>query len=450
MYARIEAFIRKKDLINPGDAVWIGLSGGMDSMALFYTLYELKNQFNFQLKAIHVNHHIRIPDADEDERFVLDVCRKFEIPFIVNHLSGFDLKSSEEQLRIARYNCFNTLLKDNPRSKLATGHHFDDQVETVLMRIARGSSVKGLRGIPARRGPYIRPLLELTRNEIEVFVKENNIPYRKDFTNDIADKTRNRIRLQVIPTLRDIFGAGFYENIHHTITEIESFYDAFYKLGRELYAEKCICRENSCSVSIAEWRKLDLPFRKLILESCVYKISRLNSHFAGSYVKVISDFIDQAQTGSLFKINPKITMYKNRRHIVFRKEQINKKQEFFLEAGGEVKFGRNKLSLLEVQSRDVKFTGNPNVEYICGDRATLPVKVRSWGKGDFFYPLGMSQRQKVSDFFVDHKIDRDEKQQVPIIESGGEIVWLAGLRLDNRFRVGKNCKRIFKLELLKG
>jgi tRNA(Ile)-lysidine synthase len=187
-----------------------------------------------------------------------------------------------------------------------------------------------------------------------------------------------------------------------------------------------------------------------LVEYCVYELSQLNSSLAPAYVNEISRFLEQGHVGSEFSVTDQVMLIKNRNNAVFTLTKELEKIEHNLNPEHEITIGRNKLRLQEVQSKDFKLSENSNVEFVCGDRLVFPLKVRSWKKGDYFYPLGMKSRQKISDFFVNYKIEKQKKNCIPIVENNGDIIWLAGWRLDNRYKVEKNCKRIFKIEWITG
>jgi len=443
---RFISFIRSNHLVHPDDVVILAVSGGLDSMAMLSLFEKAQAQLKLHLRVLHINHHVR-EDSDRDEILVGNICRQKKVPFTVKHLQGFDLSSSEEVLRQARYSAFEQELDKFPVARLATGHQLDDQIETVLMRLAKGSSLKGLTGIPVRRGAIIRPMLFLSRHEIERYVEQNKIPFRNDYTNDEDDHLRNRIRHQIVPAFRKVFGADFDRNMARSLTELSQIHRYISLQNEHDFGKLLEQKDREFYFNIRAYQKLPLWRRRQFLQYCISLIYPVNSFVSGNYFRAFDWFVESAAVGASFIIAQEAVAVKNRISIQFSQFVSHKAETKELFPGQIVYLGRNKISAEKVHYKDIRFSSQANLEYICCDQIKGPLTVRYWQPGDWFIPLGMKGRQKLSDFFVNRKIDRLQKNYIPLVCYKKQIIWVAGWRLDERFKVRPGCKNFMKLSM---
>jgi len=444
---KIATFIKDNSLIVPNDKIVAAVSGGVDSMVMLFCLNFLKEQLNFDLSVIHINHGVRMGDSDEDEKLVQDWCKENALEFYSKKLNGYNLNSSEDMLRKARYEAFDQILLKYPGVKIATAHTLDDQLETFFMRLAKGSKIKGLCGIPVYRDAFIRPVLSLTKWQLYQFAQENNIPFREDYTNQDTKKLRNRIRHQLVPKLIEIFGENFYEGFRQSQQDMVDVYAVFAGLMQNLFNEYTIENEHDLEFELQSYQALSAPQRRQFLNGCISKFYPLNFQIRSTYFEQFENFIKNASTGKQFQFDNGLICVKNRSSVFFT-DQLNKlTPPLELYPGQVVCIGRNKISLKTVEDDDRTINNSKNCELICGDKLKMPLTVRFWQAGDFFYPLGMKRKQKVSDFFINQKIDRLEKRKIPLVLNQSDIVWIAGLRLDDRYRITKECKIVYKMKM---
>ena len=444
---RLFSFCKNNQLIFPNDFVIVAISGGMDSVALLDAFWALTDLIPLKIKAIHVNHGIRGAEADRDEYFVRTFCEQRKVELKVEHLQGMDVQSSEAALREARYLAFDAMLAESPGAKLATAHILDDNIETLLMRLAKGSSLKGLRGIPVKRGSYIRPFLFLTREEIERYVQEKQLSFVQDSSNASLQYLRNRIRHQLVPVFRDIFGDQFYHGMAKSLREINAFYDLFEKEFREIANKVASKHLGKIEISLEKYRTLDEPYRHRLIEYCISAFYPLNYSFSKTYLQRIDQFIKESSVGAILKVHKGVQLVKDRQKVIFAMEHPQQTDVLLLEPEIKVKFGAFEIEIRRVRFKDVHFSSKKNVEFICGDTLRFPLIVRHWQAGDRFYPLGLGKSQKVKEFFINQKIDILTKNEIPIICCGEAIVWIGGYRLDERFRVHEKCKNIYQLTI---
>ena len=448
---RLFSFCKSHQLISPNDTVFVAISGGMDSVALLDSLLELnKNMLPINIKAIHVNHGIRGAEAARDEHFVRSFCADRKVELEVVHLQGLHIRKDEATLREARYQAFETLLSKHPRAKLATAHTLDDNVETLIMRLAKGSSLKGLRGIPVKRGAYIRPFLFLTRAEIQQYVQSRKLSFVQDSSNASLNYLRNRIRHQLLPVFKEIFGEQFYAGMGKSLQEINAFYNLFEKEFARLAEETLVRHPDKIEIDLQKYKYLDILYRYRLIDYCISAFYPLNYSFSKTYMQRIDRFIRLARVGAVLNAYEDVRFVKDRQVVIVTRVSVPPSDVLLsepLKSETKVRFGAFEIGIRKVSLADVKFSEDKNVEFICGDSICFPLVIRHWQAGDRFYPLGLGKSQKVKEFFINQKIDVLRKKEIPIVCNGDEIVWIAGMRLDERYRVHKTCKRIYRLKV---
>ena len=449
MIKRFLASCTKHQLISPNDLIFVALSGGMDSVALFDLFLTAAKDLSLTVKAVHVNHGIRGSEADRDEHFVRSFCTQRNVDLRVFHLQGMSAQSTEATLRQARYRLFDDLLASFPQAKLATAHTLNDNIETLLMRLAKGSSLKGLRGIPLKRGAYIRPLLFFRRAEIEQYVRERHLPFVQDSSNASLKYLRNRIRHQIVPVFEEIFGSSFYDSLAKSIAEINEFYGLFEEEFMNRLPALLVESSDKLEIDLRKYETLHRLYRYRLIDYCISAFYPLNYSFSKTYLRQIDQFMRQAHSGAVLTVYEDVRLLKDRHKAVFLRQVRPQAETVLLDTETKVRFGAFEIEIQKIAPEEVRFTNDKNVEFICGDSLRFPLIVRRWQAGDRFYPLGMGKSQKVKEFFINQKIDVWSKNEIPLVCNGTSIVWIAGHRLDERYRVHENCKTVYRLTLKK-
>ncbi|MEJ2488307.1 MAG: tRNA lysidine(34) synthetase TilS, partial [Sulfurovaceae bacterium] len=365
---------------------------------------------------------------------VHSLAEKHGLEYYTEKLQGFNEVSPEKELRDARYAVFEKVLQSKPGAKIATAHTLDDRLETFIMRLAKGSKLKGLCSIPVKRGKYIRPMLNLTKSELYHFAGKNKIPYHEDYTNADMNKTRNHIRHKIVPALIETFGEDFYDGYRRSQRELQEIHTILSGYIKNLFDQYVTQSGDQLIINLDDYAKLAVIERRQILNGCVSKYYPLNFQIRSKYFEEFDRFAETALTGKEFHFDNQLKVIKDRQKIIFSVGQNQSPDIWELYPGQVVYIGRNKISLKEVENVDGRINNNKKVELICGDRLSMPLRVRFWEKGDFFFPLGLNKRQKLSDFFINQKINRMEKSKIPIVLNGPDIIWVAGLRLDERYK----------------
>ncbi len=449
-FNKFEGFVRKHQLISENDKVIVGASGGIDSTVLLDLMIEMKHALHLEVAVAHINHKLRGNESDEDEKFVNKLAENYGIEcfvhaadtkaFMVEHKTSIQVAARE-----IRYKFFETVNILKNFTKVATAHNANDNAETVMFNLLRGSGANGLGGIPVKRGHIIRPLLFAKREEIAQYAKLKSLQFRQDSSNTKDYYTRNFIRLSLLPQIQDKINPSAVSALNRTA-------EIFQELGTFINNEVKMIYPNIAKDFGDE--KLVLDISKLrnsllfIKENVI--ITAIKNFVQGEvdYAKVhaIMDLIN-SETGSSIEIGNEVVVYRDRYNLVFirnPKEPVDFIAEII--PGKKYEFEEFYFSSELVERIDVHFSLSPVVEFVDADLVGEALTLRSWHQGELFVPLGMTGHKKISDFLVDSKIPVYQKNNVLVLSSKDGIIWVCGLRVDDRFKITEGTRRILKLE----
>ena len=426
MLSKVKDYIKKHKLLSLSDLYIVALSGGADSVALLLLLDEM----GYKVHALHCNFHLRGEESDRDERFCEDLCLKKNIPF---HRIHFDTlmyaethkMSVEMAARELRYRYFEQLRKDIGAEGICVAHHQDDTVETVLLNLVRGTGLRGLTGIQPRNGAILRPLLCVTRTEIEAYLATKQQDYVTDSTNLETDFVRNKIRLQVVPLLRQL-NPAVSENIVRTaehLTEAQKVLDAVvdtYKGSNQL--DLCALQQvGSAEYIVFEWLK--------------------QYGFNGSQVQQVIS----AETGSIFSSPTGYEVLKDRDRLLVEPTIMAFTPIRIPEEGTYVLPDDRRLKV----RRSNPFVSKDSHEATLDARQVrFPLTVRRVEEGDWMIPYGMTGRKLLSDLMTDLKMSLfDRRRQLVVVDAQGAVVWAIGLRTDHRCRVTDATQEVIAIKI---
>lgn len=449
-FNKFEAFSRRHQLISQNDKIIVGVSGGIDSVVLLDLLIELKSREHLEIAVAHVNHRLRDEESDEDERFVKKLAEEYSIEcfvhgadtkaFMVEHKTSLQVGARE-----IRYKFFETVKILKNFTKIATAHNANDNAETVLFNLLRGSGANGLGGIPVKRNDIVRPLLFAERSEIEQYAKLKSLKFREDSSNIKDYYTRNFIRHSILPQIREKVNPGIVGTLNRTG-------EIFQELGYFINNEVKVLYQNIAKNFDGEKLVLDIFKLKnsllFIQENLIIAALRDFVHSEVDYAKVhaIMDLIN-SETGSSIEIGRNVVVYRDRYNLVFIRSP-KEPAEFVAEIipGKKYEFEEFYFNSELVERSEVHFSLSPVVEFVDADVAGEALTLRSWHAGDWFMPLGMTGRKKISDFLVDSKIPVYQKNNVLVLGNKDGIIWVCGLRVDDRLKLKEDTRRILKLE----
>ena len=432
----IKENIYKNNLFTKKSKILLAVSGGADSICLFFALKDL----GYDIQIAHCNFNLRDIESDQDEQFVKDIANKYSIRYFVKSFNT--LKFAEQNklsiqmaARQLRYDWFEELLVENNFSCIATGHHKDDSIETFLINFIRGSGISGLCGIQMKNNNIVRPLLSLTRNQIEEFLTKKNIKYRNDSSNSDIKYLRNNIRHQLIPLLKEI-NPKIQETISNEIEMLNGINNIFKEKVDDIRKSIIIKREDLFIIKITDL----LNIRNL--EFILYDLLR---PFGSFQVKNIINSL-RSQSGKQFFSNTHCILIDRENVIISLKKTTNNKEIKIFRTDHEISIP---LCMKLSETSDLSIINNPLFAKFDLNKLTFPLVLRKWKNGDKFIPLGMNNFKKVSDFFVDEKYTLNEKKEQWILCSEEDIIWIIGKRIDDRYKIASNTKKTYIAQLLK-
>ncbi|HHX32357.1 MAG TPA: tRNA lysidine(34) synthetase TilS [Bacteroidales bacterium] len=442
MLEKVREYIQKENLIKDNTKIIVGLSGGMDSMVLL----DILTLLGYSCIAAHCNFHLRGEESNRDEIFVKKWCKSIDIPFTSINFDtnqyALDRKISIEMAaRELRYNWFETLRKHYQANYIAVAHHKDDSVETVLLNLIRGTGIKGLTGISAKNGHVVRPLLCISRLEIEKYILERDIPHVTDSTNSEDLYLRNSLRLNVLPLLETL-NPSVKDTIYRTsrnLTEAEKIYsESIQKSIKDVFSDN--------KIDINKLRQTASPRSVLFELLTTYNFTPSTIEDISESIDSISGKIFYSDSGSDLK-KKKYRLIKDRNYFLLDvvNDIINDNQTYLIEEETtEIDFPIN-LKIREISSpKDIIY--DSRFLYIDADKIKYPLVLRKWRSGDWFIPFGMKGRKKLSDYFSDRKFSLKDKEDAWLLASGDDIVWIVGERNDNRFRISEDTIKIISIE----
>ncbi len=446
---KLQGYIERHELLKQGDEVVIGVSGGADSMMLFHYLYTHKQQYGIRIKVAHVHHGIR-EEAENDALYVEEVCKKWQVPFYrhdcnIKKLAKEWQISEEEAGREERYNFFISLL--NQDGKIATAHNMNDQAETLMMRFIRGTDIKGLGGISPKRGKIIRPLLCLTREEIESYCRTYDLGYKDDHTNFLPIYTRNKIRLQCIPYIQKEISPG----VIRTLGE----HSELYREEEDFLQEHTEGLFKACSSLIQDEVHLNIQLlntyhsymRRRVIILALYKLINKGKDITSKHIEAILGIVN-GQSGKEVHLPYEIIVVKAYETLIFKKAQIAKQAYHYkLSMGTQyIKEANFEIDLRIIESERIKQKAeNIYTKYIDYGKMKNGFCIRTRQPYDYIQLSG--GHKKLKKLFIDDKVPKTERDQVPLIAVGDEVVWVVGGKLNTNYYVTEETTEVLQIKI---
>lgn len=439
---RFQDYIDENKLFGPDNRLLIALSGGADSVVLL----DLLAKKGYEGIVAHCNFHLRGSESDADQAFACEYARQKGYKFYKKEFDtqAYALRnklSIEMAARELRYAWFNQLTAEHALDYIITGHHLDDQVETFFINLVRGTGLKGITGMPATSGNVRRPLLFATRQEIIDYTRAQNLAYRQDSSNASVDIMRNYLRHKIIPQVAKTHG-GFYRVMHENFRHFGEAYQLIKQQVHDKMWPLTSTQYGITSIKISELKKL-YPARTYLYEYLA------PYGFHGNTVDRIIRSLDGPAGKKFFAEHYRVV--KDRNHLLLttlpaniNPQKWSAQHSIILPGyfGGQIMLKADYIH----DYQKIK-TFSTDVAYLDVDRLQFPLVIRRWQKGDYFYPTGMRGRKKLKDFFTDQKLSLPDKERTWILESGNEIAWIVGMRIDDRFRATQNSRIILKVSL---
>lgn len=441
---KIGDFIIKESLFTRKDRLVLGVSGGLDSVVLLHILQEL----GYAVEIAHMNFGLRGEESNRDEAFVKQLANKYQLPFHLKRIEPGEFENAgvniQATARNLRYNWFEELIhtdkiprKGLPQSYTLTAHHADDQAETILQNLFRGSGINGLKGMQAVRDNIRRPLLGIQRTALEQYAGENNLKWVEDSSN-LSDKyNRNKIRQRVLPVVKEIY-PDVIQRMNENSRNLQSLVEFLNPELKRALKKLIMDRQGLQCLPINKWKQLEGK------EFLLFEWLRSYGFSSDQTDQIIS--LTDSQTGHYVE-GKGYRILKNRNWLMLC-PAIDSENEWVIVEGeeGEIGFSSGRLSWQMVDWKDSKINPDPRVAVLDAKHLEFPLLFRKWKAGDSFYPLGMPKKKKITRFLTDLKVDRFEKEKIWVLETAKKISWVAGYRTDDRFKIKPSTKRAFIIE----
>jgi tRNA(Ile)-lysidine synthase len=438
---RLETYISQNELFEKDDRILVAVSGGIDSTALLHILAHS----GYEIAIAHCNFNLRGEESDEDEKFVKQLQRNLKVDgYYIHFDTENEATKAGESIQMAarrlRYDWFKHICNTENYQYIAIAHNADDVAETFMLNLTRGTGIRGLTGIKPKSGRVVRPLLFATRKEIEAYAKHHAIEHREDSSN-VKDKyARNRIRLNVIPQLREInpsFSQTMLENIAR-LQQVEELVNAqINDFKRDLVAFD----KGEARIDI---RKLKFNRNASLL---LYEFLA-EYGFNGSQTQDIVACIEDGEPGSTFRTDKHI-LVRDRNHLIITATPTETKEEEFCISEENCSINRPIKLLISKEKRteSFKIERSSQIAQLDFDKLEFPLILRKWQNGDEFHPLGMVGKKKLSDFFIDEKMSILEKSRQWVLCTNRDIVWIVGRRIDNRYKITPATNTVLTLKI---
>ncbi len=426
--SKIESYIKKNKLFSKRKSYLVALSGGADSVCLLRVMLSL----GYYVEAVHCNFHLRGEESDRDEDFCEALTNDLQVGL---HIAGFDTHAYAKEQKISiemaarelRYRYFGQLLRERELDGVVVGHHRDDAIETMLLNLVRGTGIDGMKGIQPKRGPLLRPLLAVSRQEIEAYLDELGQDYVLDSSNSVDDVKRNVVRLRLMPILRTL-NPSVEENLMKTISQVNDSLDILYWAIED--AKKRVSRKSGNTITV------DVPdlLCEVAPETILWEILKYEGFSSGEVMQIF-DCLNSPRTGSLW-YSPTHTLLIDRDLLVVRPIDMEDRR----------------VNLLNVTTCDVddkfEIIKEKNRVSLDASKVKMPLTIRFTKRGDWFVPYGMEGRKSIAKYLAEEKVPLTEKRFTNVVtDIEGNILWVVGHRVDNRFRITETTTQALILEV---
>jgi tRNA(Ile)-lysidine synthase len=452
---KVAAAIDKYEMFKGGETVLVGLSGGPDSVALLSILGGLRGKYGLTVNAVYVDHNLRPEETPEEIEFCKDFCRKQGVNFLVKSVDVLSRVKAlglnkQEAARELRYGAFEEAAIEVGADRIALAHNADDQIETICMRLLRGAGPGGLSGMPVKRGKVVRPLIEVGRADIEDFLFSAGITFVVDSSNLRMEYFRNRIRRLLVPVMKGL-NPSLLTTMTHTSSILQEE-ERYFGLVVTKALMKMISRKTNRRIELflSPMQGMDTVILRRVLRRAIEETDSLRG-ISFAHVEDIIGLVRKGESGDRLYLPRGIRVVKGYALLVITSEKAGKIDEYELRPPSEIAV-TGTGTVIRAYLEDFKGDVGDGRSSVLLDAAGMkfPLKIRPRAAGDFFFPMGFGRRKKLQDFFVDAKVPRDDRDMVPIVVSGDDIVWVAGYRADDRFRVQSNTEKFLRLDIVKG
>lgn len=452
-------YIQRHNLFTQTHKLIIGVSGGADSVVLLHLLKRLQQEYlwGIEMFVVHVNHGIRGTEADEDQLFVENLCKEWGVPFqsytiSVPELALVHKKSLEEMGREVRYKLFEKIRTEKKFDYILVAHHQNDQAETILMNLIRGSGTTGLIGMTPQNGRVLRPLLCVSRHQIITYCKENNLSYKTDSTNEEEQYLRNKIRKRVMPVLNEC-----NPNLLQAFTQLSEilFYQEEYmeyetqKMIKAILLNK---NDNKIEISRDLFVKSPIALQHRVIRQLIFMLLGHIKHISYQHIQIVQEFITKKETGKIIHLPRTLTVsikYDMIQFYIGRISQDIKIAPVIIQKDQKIHIPNLNAELeLHVLKNEIGNEDRLSSRWIVefdGQVIKEPLQLRTRMPGDIFSPSKGRGTKKLKDYFIDLKIPREERERIPLVAQGSEILWIVGYDYNKKYKVTPNTEIVYRM-----
>jgi tRNA(Ile)-lysidine synthase len=457
MIKKVNQTIEKYNLLEKSERIVVALSGGPDSTALLAVLAPIAKDLDLSLIVAHFNHGLRGVESDEDEKFSRDLSEQMGLAFVSGKMDkkrGKKGISPEDFYRRQRYDFLNKISEDYQAQKIALGHNLQDQAETVLLNILRGSGLEGLKGfLPMRDGKFIRPLIEISRQEIISFLNEAGIQYCQDSSNEKKRYLRNQIRSELIPYLKEKFNPKIEKNLAQ-MAEILRLEDEFIRrhVDEVLKSSFIKRQQNRILLKIAYINELPPAIRLRLFKTILESLNPAKNGFSFSHIKFLDNLAQKCESGKRIDLPLGIEVRREYDYLILEAKKVGPKQmeyEYTMNIPGSLYIKERKYTVRsELTTKENVDFSDKNAVYLDLDKIHQPLIIRNRRDGDWFQPLGMQGQQKIKSLLIDHKIPRSKRNEIILLVDNISVIWIENMHLNDRVKITAETKDILKLEII--
>ena len=445
---KVIKFIDEKSLIDKNDRILVALSGGPDSVFLLHFLIKFKKRFKIEIGVLHINHSLRGKDADDDEEFCKNIAESFNVQYFtvkkdVRAFAEEKRISVEQSGRILRYRELENFAIKYNYNKIATAHNSNDNTETVLLNLIKGAGIRGISGIPYKRGNIIRPIIVLTKDDVLQYLKIHSIFFRVDISNFSNDFERNFLRNEIIPEIKKRLNPSFEDTIFSSSEIFKNLSSSLETEIDEIIEDVVEFSENKLLIFESKLDELMPEIKWELIKTALERNFSVQISF--NDIHNLLTLLNK-ESGKKVNLSNNLTAFRERGEIkIFANLTIEEFEPVNLKTGESININGKKIAIIAKSFIPENYSGTGFREVISADNIEENFVLRRWKAGDKFYPLGMKGAKKISDFLNEQKIPSSEKYKQLVLTNNNKIVWVVGLRLDERFKITQNTNKVYEL-----
>ena len=451
---KVKKNIVKYELLQKGDKIVVGISGGADSICLVHILLALKDEFEIEIYGVHINHGIRKETARRDEEYVRAFCEKYRIPFFcferdIPKIAKQEKLSEEEAGRKIRYECFREVLEKLGANKIAVAHHQNDQAETLVLHLCRGSGIQGLVGIRPKRDNIIRPLLFVTRGEIEQYLLENEIFYQEDETNQDIIYARNKVRHEILPKL-EMINPRTVEHMARTCEMMQETVDFLQKIVQSEVERLVEKEENRRSIFIQSLGEVDLFLQKQLIKNMIEEMAKAKKDISAAHIMSVLSLMEK-EVGKKINLPYHLEAIREYEKIIIQKKRNEKRSQTeveYLLKEGEQSFPEFGFQILTEERRyfGEEISKKTYTKYFDYAKIKSSVVLRHRRAGDYLIMNAKGEKKSLKRLFIDEKIPRQDRDNILLLADGSHIIWIVGKRISEYYKVTDTTKNILVVQ----